>query len=267
MTEFVTSKDGTRIAYDRLGQGPPLVIVNGALSVRTFVFARKIAEELAKTFTVHNYDRRGRGDSTDHAEYSVAKEIEDIAAVCKAAGGKPFVVGFSSGAALALEAAAAGVPMAGLYAYEPPYTGADPDGKTDPDFRRKLEEFRANGQRDEAVTYFMRTVGVPGFGIAVMKVLPMWKVMRGVAHTLPYDAAIMDGFLVPKQRLAGVKAPTIVAHGDKTAPSLKIAATAAAEAVPGSRHRVVPKANHGIKPKAIAPELAAVFLAPMSAPR
>lgn len=261
MTEFVTSRDGARIGYDRLGHGPPLVIVNGALSVRTFVFARKVAEGLAKSFTVYSYDRRGRGDSTDHAAYSVQKEVDDVAAVCKAAGGRPFVVGFSSGAALALEAAASGVPMAGLYAYEPPYTRADPADKTDADFRERLEAFRANGQRDEAVSYFMRTVGVPGVGIAIMRLLPMWKVMRGVAHTLPYDAAVMDGFKVPVQRLAAIKVPTTVANGAKTAPSLKLAARAAADAVPQARHRIVPKSNHGIRPKAIAPELQAVFLA------
>lgn len=191
----------------------------------------------------------------------MSKEVEDLAAVCQAAGGKPFVVGFSSGAALALEAAASGVPMAGLYAYEPPYTRADPNDRTDPEFKQKLERFNAEGDRDGAVAFFMRTVGVPGFGVAIMKRLPMWKVMRSVAHTLPYDAAVMDGFAVPTQRLAKVKVPTVVANGAKTTPSLKLAAKAAAEAVPKARHRVVPKANHGIKAKAIAPELQAVFLA------
>jgi pimeloyl-ACP methyl ester carboxylesterase len=261
MTEFATSKDGTRLAYDRLGQGPPLVIVNGALSVRTFVFARKMAEEFAKSFTVYNYDRRGRGDSTDHMDYSVQKEVEDVAAVCAAAGGKPFVVGFSSGAALALEAAAAGVPMASLVAYEPPYTAADPDGKTDPAFRQRLDDLVAEGDRDGAVSYFMRTVGVPGIGIAIMKLLPMWKVMRSVANTLPYDARVMDGFAVPTQRLAKIKVPTLVASGAKTAPSLKIGAKAAADAVPNARHVVVPKANHGVKPALMAPVLVAAFKA------
>lgn len=265
-TQTVTSKDGTTIAYDVRGTGPPLVIVNGALSVRNFVFARKMAEGLANRFMVYNYDRRGRGDSTDNAAYSVAKEIDDVAAMCRVAGGKPFVVGFSSGAALALEAAAAGVPMAGLYAYEPPYTRADPNDKTDADFRERLEAYRANDQRDEAVSYFMRTVGVPGFGVAIMKILPMWKVMRGVAHTLPYDAAVMDGFNVPEDRLAAIKVRTVVANGAKTAPALKLGAKAAADAVPKAQHRIVPKSNHGVKPKAMGPELAAVFLAPTSAP-
>lgn len=251
----VTSKDGTAIAYDVLGQGPPLVVVNGALGVRTFSFSQKFADELAKSFTVHNYDRRGRGDSTDNQPYSVQKEVEDLAALCKAAGGKPFVLGQSSGAALALEAAAAGVPMAGLLAYEPPYTQADPNGKTDPDFQRNLDRFIAAGQRDEAVTYFMRTVGVPGFGIAIMRLFPMWKVMRGVAHTLPYDARVMGGFGVPADRFARIKVPTLVAAGAKTTPTLKLAAQAVAKAVPGARYQEVAKSNHAIKAQAIAPVL------------
>jgi pimeloyl-ACP methyl ester carboxylesterase len=258
--ETVASKDGTRIAYDVLGQGPPLVIVNGALSVRTFTFARKMAEELSKSFRVYSYDRRGRGDSTDTQPYAVAREVEDLAAVCQAAGGKPFVFGLSSGAALALEAAASGVPMAGLLAYEPPYTQADPNDKTDAaGFEPTLKAYIAKGQRDAAVAYFMRTVGVPGFAVRIMKLLPMWKVMRGVAHTLPYDAAVMDGFKVPTARLAKVKVPTWLVAGEKTTPSLKMAAAAAAKAVPGAQHRLLPKSNHGVKPAAIAPLLREYF--------
>jgi pimeloyl-ACP methyl ester carboxylesterase len=266
MTEFVTSKDGTRLAYDRLGDGtkPPLVIVNGALSVRRLVFARKMAEELAKSYTVYNYDRRGRGDSTDangSPRGVVGREVEDVAAICSAAGGKPFVLGLSSGAALALEAAAAGVPMAGLYAYEPPYIAADPDA--DPAsygaYQETLDGHIAKGDRDAAVTYFMRFVGVPGVGVWVMRRLPMWKVMRGVAHTLPYDARVMDGFHVPAARLAKVKVPTVVAAGEKTTTSLKLGAQAVADAVPHARHEVVPKSNHGVKPQALAPALMAAF--------
>ncbi|MFA5943418.1 MAG: alpha/beta hydrolase [Candidatus Thermoplasmatota archaeon] len=266
MTDFVTSKDGTQIGYDKLGQGPPLVIVNGALSVRTFVFARKMAEAIAQQFTVYNYDRRGRGDSSDTQPYSVQREVEDVAAVCKAAGGKPLVVGFSSGAALAIEAAASGVPMAGLFAYEPPYVGVDPADKTDPEFRQKLDTFIAAGKRDEAVAFFMRTVGVPGFGVAIMKLLPMWKVMRGVAHTLPYDARVMDGFKLPDNRLALVKIPTVLAAGAKTTPALKAGVLAASNAVPKARHVLVPKANHGIKPAALVPVLVDLY-APHSATR
>ncbi|HUR62470.1 MAG TPA: alpha/beta hydrolase [Candidatus Thermoplasmatota archaeon] len=266
--QTVVSKDGTRIAYDVQGNGPPLVIVNGALSVRTFTFAQKMADGLAPHFTVYNYDRRGRGDSTDTPPYSVQREVEDLAALCQAAGGKPYVFGQSSGASLALEAAAAGVPMAGLVAYEPPYTQADPADKTDAQgFEPTLKAHIARGERDEAVAYFMRTVGVPGFVVRIMRLLPMWKVMRGVAHTLPYDAAVMAGFKVPGQRLARVRVPTVLAAGEKTTPSLKAAALAASRAVPGAQHRLVPRSNHGIKAAAIAPVLVEAFRAapPMQA--
>ena len=255
----VLSKDGTALAYDVLGHGPPLVVVNGALGVRSFTFAQRMAEELAKRFTVYSYDRRGRGDSGDTAPYSVQREVEDVAAMAKAAGGRPCVFGMISGAALALEAAAAGVPMAGLVAYEPPYTKADPDDTTDVGYEDKVRALVERGDRDGAVALFMRTVGVPGVGVAVMRLLPMWKVMREAAPSLPYDAAVMDRFRVPTDRLARIKAPTVVANGAKTTRTLKLAAEAAAKAIPGGRHVVVPKANHGVKGQAILPVLAEAF--------
>ena len=258
MTEFVTSKDGTRIAYDRLGVGPPLVIVNGALGVRSFAFARRMAQELALDFTVYDYDRRGRGDSGDHPRFAVQKEVEDLAALCAAAGGRPFVVGQSSGAALALEAAAAGVPMAGLYAYEPPYVQEHAPDAIDPEYGRKVGGLVEAGDRSGAVSLFMRTVGVPGFGVAIMRLMPMWKVMMGVAHTLPYDAAVMGDFHVPA-RLAQSKVPTVVGFGAKTTPALKSGARAVAAKVPGARLDEVPKANHGIKPTSMRPALVAAF--------
>jgi pimeloyl-ACP methyl ester carboxylesterase len=151
--------------------------------------------------------------------------------------------------------------MAGLYAYEPPYINAGPGAKADPEYRTKMERLVADGDRAGAVTYFMRFVGVPGIGVAIMKVLPMWNVMLGVAHTLPYDARIMDGFDVPAGRFRKIAVPTVVGAGEKTTPGLKAGAKAAADAVPRAQHRIVPKSNHGIKPKAMTAELSAVFLA------
>ena len=119
-TKYVTSADGTRIAYETLGQGAPVVFVWGALGVRSSPFAKTMREELAKDFTVFDYDRRGRGESGDTKPYAVAREVEDLRAVCEAAGGRPYVAATSSGAALALEAAASGVPMKMLAAHEPP---------------------------------------------------------------------------------------------------------------------------------------------------
>src|SRR5437870_3641601 len=83
-TKFVTSADGTRIAYETMGQGAPLVFVWGALGVRSSPFAKTMREELAKDFTVFDYDRRGRGESGDTKPYAVAREVEDLRAVCEA---------------------------------------------------------------------------------------------------------------------------------------------------------------------------------------
>lgn len=250
-TTTVTSKDGTRIAYEVLGSGPPLVVVWGALGVRASPFTRKMREELAKSFTVYDYDRRGRGDSGDTQPYAVAREVEDLRAMCQAAGGKPYVWATSSGAALALDAAAAGVPMRTLVAHEPPYVE-----DMDPDYERKVGELVAQGRRSDAVKLFMRTVGVPAFIVPLMRLMPFWKTAVAAANTLPYDAACMSGFKVPVQRLATIRTPTLILWGGKTPASLQKAAQQVAAAIPGARTRMVPKQNHGIQPAALRPVLA-----------
>ncbi|HLE97355.1 MAG TPA: alpha/beta fold hydrolase [Candidatus Thermoplasmatota archaeon] len=257
--KYVTSKDGTRIAFDVSGSGPPLVIVWGALGVRSSPFATPMRDALARHFTVYHYDRRGRGESGDTLPYAVAREVEDLAAVCETAGGSPYVFATSSGAALALEAAAAGVPMAGLAAYEPPYMVGDPKDAPPADYLAHVTRLVDEGRRDEAVKYFMRVVGVPGFLVAVMPFFPFWKDARAAAHTLPYDGAVMGDFKIPEKRLREIKTPTFALAGGRTTPTLKAAVAAVARTVPGAVHREVPKQNHGVKPAAIAPVLAELF--------
>ena len=256
MTGFVASKDGTRIAYDKVGSGPTLVIVNGAMGFRGNAFAKKFQAEFAKHFTVVDYDRRGRGESGDTAPYSVKKEVEDLAAIVAGpGGGKPLVFAQSSGAALALEAAASGVPMRTLFAYEPPYMVGDPPDRPAPDFKEHLEGLVSRGERDEAVKYFMRTVGVPGFILAVMRLFPFWKDLRSVAHTLPYDAAVMAGFDFPTKRLATLKVPVVAVAGEKTTPTLKRSVDEVARTVPGAKRLESPKMNHAVNAKRMAPLL------------
>src|SRR5215207_7952624 len=114
----VPSGDGTSIVFERLGKGPPVILVGGATCDRTIT--RPLAEELAKHFTVINYDRRGRGDSGDTLHYAVEREIGDIGALIAEAGGTASVYAHSSGSALALRAGAAGLPIAKLVLHEPP---------------------------------------------------------------------------------------------------------------------------------------------------
>jgi pimeloyl-ACP methyl ester carboxylesterase len=254
-TQFVTSADGTRIAYETTGKGEPLVIVWGALGARSSPFAKGMRDELAKSFTVFDYDRRGRGESGDTKPYAVAREVEDVRAVCAAAGGRPYVWATSSGAALALEAAASGVPMRMLAAHEPPYVGDQGDAS----YEDKVNDLITKGKRDEAVKLFMRTVGVPGIFVFVMRFMPFWKDAVAAAHTLPYDAAIMNRFSFPEARLREIRVPTVVLVGGSTTPALRQAADATARAVPGATERVIPKQNHAIKPAALHPVLAEIF--------
>jgi pimeloyl-ACP methyl ester carboxylesterase len=262
-TQTTTSKDGTAIAYDVQGSGPPLVLVHGAMGSRNFGFAQKTAVAFAPHFTVYNVDRRGRNESGDTLPYSIAKEVDDIAAVCKAAGGKPYVLGSSSGAALALEAAASGVPMAGLFAYEPPFVRADPSDHTDgAAYQASLEALVAKDDRAGAVALFMRTVGVPGFIVAIMRLMPMWKTAKANAHTLPYDARVMGDFQVPAARLAKIQVPTAIGYGTKTPARLRLAAEAAAHATPKGRLVPVPKASHSGAPKFLVPVVVESLLKP-----
>jgi len=103
----VISKDGTTIAFDKTGQGPAVILVVGAFNDRST--GTPLAQQLEKHFTIFNYDRRGRGDSGDIAPYVIEREIEDIEALIEEAGGSAYVFGYSSGAVLALKAAAQGL--------------------------------------------------------------------------------------------------------------------------------------------------------------
>ena len=247
----VKSKDGTLIAYEKAGSGPPLVLVDGALCSRQFGPMPKLAPLLASRFTVYWYDRRGRGESGDTRPYAREREIEDVAALIQAAGGSAFVVGLSSGAALALEAAASGLPVTKVAAYEPPYM---PGGAN---HQARLSELIEAGRRGDAVKYFMRDmVGMPGFVIVLMQLMFwVWPKLKAVAHTLPYDAAVMGDYQVPAARFAAIRAPALVMHGSKTDPRLMKAARSVAEAVPHAQHRVLEGQTHNVDPRVLAPAL------------
>ncbi len=248
------SRDGTAIAYERSGKGPALILVDGALCSRAFGPMPKLAPLLAPHFTVYVYDRRGRGESGDTLPYAREREVDDIGALIQEAGGSASLLGLSSGAALALEAAAAGLGIEKVVAYEPPYVEAgSPDGG--PDHQRELERRLAEGDRGGAVTYFMRSmVGVPAPFVVMMRLMPwVWRKMKAVAHTLPYDAAVMGGFRVPTARLAQIRVPTLALHGSRTDVRLQQAARAVADAVPGALHRTLEGQTHNVAPSALAP--------------
>jgi pimeloyl-ACP methyl ester carboxylesterase len=257
----VTSKDGTTIAYETVGTGPALVLVDGALCYRDFGPCRSLANHLADRFTVYFYDRRGRGESGDVQPYAPEREIEDLAAVISAAGGDAFVLGLSSGGGLALLAAASGVPMKKLASYEAPYVGQVVIKGKPVDTVAELRALLARGDRAGAVSFFMvKVVGGPVFLPLMMKLMPkVWKQLQGVAHTLPYDTELMDGFVIPVATLKKITVPTLVMGGGKAKPNMAAAVQGVADAVPGSVHKTLAGQTHQVKDEAIAPELIAFF--------
>ncbi len=260
-TRFVSSADGTRIAYEVHGSGPALVLVDGAMCQRTMGPAAGLAKALAADFTVHVYDRRDRGESGAGATpWSVAREIEDLAAVIDAAGGCAHVFGASSGAALALEAALAGLAIDRLVLYEAPFILDDTHAPNAPDVPQRLQDLVDRGRRGEAVKTFMRMVGLPAPFVGLMRVLPAWETMTGLAHTLTYDLAIVvphqQGEPLPEGRYAGVAPETLVIAGGKSPQYMRNAQARIAEAVPDARLEILPGQTHMIKPKATCPVVA-----------
>ena len=255
----VTSKDGTLIAYEKSGSGFPVILVDGALCSRSFGPMPKLAPLMAEHFTVYMYDRRGRNESGDTQPYAAEREIEDIAALIEEAGGAAYVFGISSGAALALAATAKGLNISKLALYEPPFEVPGATGGAPKDMLLQLKTMVAEDRRADAVKYFMKVVGVPSFGIFVMTLLPIWKKLKAVAHTLPYDITILDGFVLPEDRARAVKVPSLVSAGTKTSESLKGAVKRLSELIPDNQLKMLEGQTHNVSEKAIAPVLITFF--------
>lgn len=254
----VTSNDGTIITYDRLGGGPPVILVSGG-SVDRWSNAG-LAGILVADFTVFNYDRRGRGESGDTPPYAVQREVEDIDAVIGAAGGPAFLYGTSSGAALALEATAAGLAVRRLALWEPPYI-LDPDARPPADQVEQYTTMLAEGRRGDAAQYFMeKVVRMPPEFVAGARSQPWWAATEALAHTLPYDATIMGDYALPVESAAKVNVPTIVVTGGSSFGFMRETAEALAKALPDGRAAVIEGQEHNIAPDAIAPVLKAFYL-------
>jgi pimeloyl-ACP methyl ester carboxylesterase len=256
----VTSRDGTSIAFERSGNGPTLVVVDGAMCSRQFGPSEATAAALNADFTVYRYDRRGRGDSTDTLPYAVAREVEDLEALVVEAGGSAFVYGISSGAGLALEAAASGVPITGLALFEPPYTAEGGDVPHAAEDAARLAKLLDAGRRGEAVELFFSWVGLPHEAVAQMKSSSVWPALEQIAPTIAYDNKVMGDDRVPRERAAQVTAPTIVIAGSLSSPELRRAAHEVANAIPQARHRTLEGQSHTAAPESIAPILSAFFL-------
>ncbi|MEV5030345.1 alpha/beta fold hydrolase [Paenibacillus sp. LPE1-1-1.1] len=261
------SKDGTKIAYDKSGQGPALLLVTGAFSYRKFPGQVQLAQLLSEHFTVYNYDRRGRGDSGDTQPYDIAREIEDLQALIDEAGGTANVWGLSSGAVLALQAAASGVNIQKLALHEPPFVVDDADRKPPKNFTAHINELISANRRAEAIQYFMtKGMGAPSFVVSLMRIMPgVWARLMAVAHTLPYDAALLNGYMdgkpLPANLWSKVTMPTLVLEGTESPSALRHGAQALARVLPYAQLLSKKGLGHTKKldAKIIAAELAAFF--------
>lgn len=257
--EMVNSKDGTAIAYDKYGSGPAVIVVSGAFISRSHEFNAQLNDALKTHFTVFNYDRRGRGDSGDTKPYSIEREIEDIAALIKVAGGIAHVFGTSSGAALALKAAASGLNIRKLALYEPPFM-LNPADRPPADHEAQLNRFVDAGQRVEATKYFMtKVMRMPAIVPLVMRFTPHWARSVAVAHTLPYDAAIMGDFSFPDNLVASIKIPILSIGGAKSPLSLRSSVQTVADTAPHGELRFLEGQAHYASVKVLAPALIKFF--------
>ena len=256
----VTSKDGTQIAFDRRGQGPAVILVDGALCYRSFGPMPGLAELLAPHFTVYNYDRRGRGESGDAQAYSVRREIEDIEALIDEAGGEAFVFGTSSGGALALESAIQlGSKIMKLAMYEPPYNSSEEVRAAWKEYRQDLARLLAADRRGDAAALFMRSVGTPEDQVEGMRQAPIWPMFEAVAPTLAYDAAALgENRSVPSQRAAQIASPTLVLNGT-VIPFMAVTAKELAESIPHAEHRTLEGQPHDVNLELLAPVLVEFF--------
>ena len=261
-TGQITSKDGTTIVFDRTGEGPPLILVGGALNNRAS--GAPYAEPLAPSFTVYTYDRRGRGDSGDTQPYAVEREVEDLGALIAEAGGSALLFGHSSGAAIVLETAARIGGIVKIALYEPPYNVVDTRAPVPDDYVAHLDELVAQDRRGDAVEYFMvRGVGMPQDAVTQMRGAPFWPALEAMAHTIAYDGRAM-GFdepdrSLPVDRWKTITARALVMDGDASPDWSRNAVQAVTDALPNAERRTLAGQTHDVDPAVLAPVLVEFF--------
>jgi len=259
---YATSADGTRIAYEAVGNGPPVVIVSGAFGTRAD--ARELAGALSGRFTAAGYDRRGRGDSGDTQPYAPARELDDMRAVIDALGGSAFVYGHSSGGALSLDAVAAGLPILKLAVYEPPFTVDDSRPPYPDDFVETLRGLVESGRRGDAVAAFFRTgLLMPEAEIEGMRKALYWPQLESLAPTLLYDFEVLGdrifGQPLPAAMADSITIPVLIFEGGDSPPSLCNAVASLEALLPNATKRTLPGQGHGAPADVLAPILESFF--------
>ncbi|MGW4565039.1 alpha/beta fold hydrolase [Streptomyces sp. NPDC004561] len=255
MDKKTTSRDGTFLAYEVIGQGPTVILVSGAMSTGGTV--APLAQRLADRCTAVVYDRRGRGGSGDTAPYEVAREVEDLAALIEAVGGDAALFGVSSGGALVLEAAASGLPLARAAVYEVPYADHLAGGaEREAAYKEGLNRALAQGRRGDAVELFLRLAGLGEEMIRGARQSPMWAGLEAVAPSLAYDDAVMGDGLLPRDRLGAISVPVLAVAGGASPEWMRRASRDIADAVPQADYRILEGQTHMVEPEVLGPVLA-----------
>jgi pimeloyl-ACP methyl ester carboxylesterase len=253
-TRTTTSADGTTLGYDVNGDGPPIVFVSGAFNTRPTT--APLAAALSDRFTTLNFDRRGRGDSGDTPPYAVERELEDIEAMVQAAGGSAAVFGYSSGATLALKAAARSSAITKLVVYDAPFAVDGSDPRLPEGFADELVALVEAGRRGDAVELYQRVaVGIPEEIIARLREAPFRPALEAIAHTLSYDARVVGDLTLPTELIASIAAPTLVVDGEHSPPIMRKAADALVRTLPDARRFTLAGQGHDLSPEALKPVL------------
>jgi pimeloyl-ACP methyl ester carboxylesterase len=256
----VKSTDGTSLAFERVGAGPPVVLVDAAGNFRGFSPMPQLAAALADTFTVFTYDRRGKGASTDTLPYAVEREFEDLQALIDLAGGAAFVHGFSSGATLALLAAERGLSIPRLSLLEPPLAVSATPPPAATGVSGEVARLIVTGRRGDAYEHWMHGIGVPAEMITELRAGPLWPALEGSAHTLVYES-LLPGTL-PPDRLAAIDTPTLVTGSEGSDQRLQAWVRAVADALPNASALFLPGGWHGVTPDQLAPAMTQFFTNP-----
>lgn len=260
---MVQSKDGTRIAYDVYGSGPSLIYCTGAACFRSMIPIVYDAKTFANSFTVYNYDRRGRGDSGNYPPYAIERELEDIETLINVAGGKASLYGHSSGAVLALEAALRfGHKIDKLVLYEPAYVCDEAEQLHYTQLRHELEALLQEGKHAKALSSFLKGIGTPALLLYMMRLMPSWKTMTDLAPTLLYDIELTS-VLPPLARASQLDLPVLVAVGEKSSTGIQTVGRQLGEAIPDASFLRLEGQDHMVPAKVMLRVLSD-FIQPMS---